>query len=63
MGSYLAFAFTGFLLIVAFLEKLGRKEEPDKPCLQVGRVSVDILLTTLELEQVADDISRFYNNS
>ena len=36
MGSYLVFAFTGFILIVLFLEKIGAKTDTEKPCLQVG---------------------------
>ena len=35
IGSYLVFAFMGFLLIVFFLEKIGAKSDTDKPCLQV----------------------------
>ena len=36
MGSYLVFAFTGFVLILLFLEKIGAKSDPEKPCLQVS---------------------------
>ena len=35
MGSYLVIAFTGFMLILLFLEKIGAKSDPEKPCLQV----------------------------
>lgn len=35
MGAYLVFAFTGFVLILVFLEKIGAKSDPEKPCLQV----------------------------
>ena len=38
MGSYLVFAFTGFVLIVLFLEKIGAKSDPEKPCLQVSLI-------------------------
>lgn len=35
MGSYLAFAFTGFVLIIFFLDKIGAKIDPEKTCLEV----------------------------
>ena len=35
MGAYLVFAFTGFVMILLFLEKIGAKATTDKPCLQV----------------------------
>ncbi len=38
MGSYLVFAFTGFIIILLFLEKIGAKSDPEKPCLQVRKV-------------------------
>ena len=44
MGSYLVFAFTGFALILIFLEKIGAKTDPEKPCLQVSLVYLTVLI-------------------
>ncbi|KAK2161236.1 hypothetical protein NP493_1595g00041 [Ridgeia piscesae] len=33
MGAYLVFAFTGFVMILLFLEKIGAKADSEKPCL------------------------------
>jgi len=35
MGAYLVFAFTGFVMILLFLEKIGAKADSEKPCLLV----------------------------
>ena len=45
MGAYLVFAFTGFVMILLFLEKIGAKAPSEKPCLQVL-----CILQTNELE-------------
>ena len=45
MGSYLVFAFTGFVMTLLFLERIGAKSDPDKSCLQV-RVNTNCLFFT-----------------
>ena len=52
MGSYLVIAFTGFMLILLFLEKIGAKSDPEKPCLQVGGISILFDLSIISIFRV-----------
>lgn len=47
MGSYLVFAFTGFLLILIFLEKLGTSAGPKPPCLKVIITCIIIIFSSI----------------
>ena len=49
MGAYLVFAFTGFVMILLFLEKIGAKADSEKPCLLVTFILKTNMLLFVEL--------------
>ena len=49
MGAYLVFAFTGFVMILVFLEKIGAKADSEKPCLLVWYILKTNMLVFVKL--------------